>query len=46
VILPSDSKIIWQAASAENNVHVQDNETHFNQTLDRDQYFGVVMTSE
>lgn len=46
VIFLSDSKIIWQAASAKNNVHVQDNKTHFNQTLDRDQYFGVVMTSE
>jgi len=46
VIFPEKTKIIWQAASAENSAQIQNNELDFNQSLDRDQYFGVVITGQ
>ncbi len=46
IVLPASSKIIWEAANDENSVQVQNNEVHYNQDLNHDQYFGVVMTSE
>lgn len=46
VIFPDKTKIIWQAASAEMGAQILDNELSYNQLLDRDQYFGVVITGQ
>jgi hypothetical protein len=44
VVLPQGSKVIWQTANDENNIQVQNQRIYYNQQLDSDQYFGLVMT--
>lgn len=44
VILPQSSRVIWQTANDENNIQVQNQRIYYNQQLDSDQYFGLVMT--
>ncbi len=46
VIFPDKTKIIWQAANADNSAQIMNNELNYNQILDRDQYFGVVITGQ
>ncbi len=44
IILPNDTKVIWQAANDENKIQVQNQYVYYNQQLHNDQYFGFVLT--
>lgn len=44
IILPSDTKVIWQVANDENKIQVQNQRVYYNEQLHNDQYFGFVLT--
>ena len=46
IILPKNSKIIWQKAQEEEQLSIIDNLVTYNTELNRDQYFGFVIASK
>ena len=46
VILPKESKIIWQKASEKKELNIIDSLVTYSTELNQDQYFGFVIASK